>query len=93
MLYPELLQIYSFVTMNCDHVVVKFLIVSDEQVFGIGLRVGELDLSYFSHVEHCRVFDHFIIDAARCQVFVCLLFSHMILPVLSLQIGMHLTAC
>src|SRR5699024_2894441 len=59
-----------------DEVVIALLVVPDKEVLGVGLWVGQGDLSHLCHVVNSFVLRHLMPDVSLIQKGVNLLFIH-----------------
>ena len=75
-LLPEGLQVGPLVALHRDEVVIALLVVPDEEVLGVGFRVGKVDLRRLCHVENGFVLRHLIPDVSFVQKGVNLLLIH-----------------
>lgn len=41
--FPEILEVDALVTFYRDQIIILFLVVPDEEVFGVPLRIGKID--------------------------------------------------
>ena len=75
-LLPEGLQVCPLVALHRDEIVVALLVVPDEEVLGVGLRVGQWDLRHLRHVVYRLVLRHLMPDVSLVQKGVNLLLVH-----------------
>ena len=63
----ESFQVHPLIPPDGDEVVLPLLIVPDEEVLPVGLRVGQVYRRHLLHVVHRGVFGDLVPDASLCQ--------------------------
>ena len=72
----EFFEVYALVALDSDKIIVLFLIVTDEEVFGITTGIRNIYSAKFFHVEDCFVFGYFKINIVGFEIVIGLLLVH-----------------
>lgn len=79
-LLPEGFQVDSLVSLDRNEIVIALFVVPDEEVLGIGLWVGQVDLRHLRHVENGFMLRHLMPDVSGAEEGVNLLLVHICCP-------------
>ncbi len=58
----EFFEVYTLVALDGDKIIVLFLIVTDEKIFGVTTWIWNIYSAKFFHVEDCFVLGYFKIN-------------------------------